>query len=68
MKTIINIKGTHCQSCKMLIEDICSEFQEIKSSALDFKTGRLVIEHDEKLDLSKLKKEIKKLGDYSIEE
>lgn len=68
MKTVIKIKGTHCQSCKMLIEDICSEFKEIKSSVLDFKTGRLVIEHNEKFDLSKLKKEIKKLGNYSIEE
>jgi len=67
MKTELIIKGTHCRSCKILIEDVCSEFKEIKTCDLDFKTGKLVIDHEKELNLSKLKKEINSLGDYKIE-
>ena len=67
MKTVLTIKGTHCSSCKMLIEDICSDYPEIKSCNMDLKSGKLTLEHEEGLDLDKLKKEIESLGDYSIE-
>lgn len=66
MKTIINIKGTHCKSCSELIKDVCSEFPEIKSCSVDVKTGKTVIEHDGKLDLKKLKKEIEAVGEYKV--
>ena len=58
MKTIITIKGTHCNACKMLIEDICKESVGVKSCSVDFKTGKTTIEHDEKTDLKKIKFEI----------
>lgn len=66
MKTIITIKGTHCKSCKMLIEEACSEMPGIKSCSVDFKTGKTVIEHEGKLDFKKLKKEIESLGEYKV--
>ena len=66
MKTIITVKGTHCKSCKMLIEEVCAEMSGVKSCAVDFKTGKTVIEHDGKLDLKKLKKEIEGLGEYEV--
>jgi len=66
MKTIITIKGTHCNSCKLLIEEVCSEMPGVKSCSVDFKTGKAVIEHDGKLDLKKLKKEIEGLGKYKV--
>lgn len=67
MKTTITVKGTHCQSCKLLIEEVCSELSGVKSCAVDFKTGKTVIEHDEKLDLKKLKKEIESVGEYKVQ-
>ncbi len=67
MKTIIYIKGTHCNSCKVLIEDVCKEQNGVISCNVDFKTGKTEIEHTEKLDLKLLKKEIESLGDYSVD-
>lgn len=66
MKTTITITGTHCQSCKLLIEEACAETPGIKSCSVDFKTGKTVIEHEGKLDLIKLKKEIEGLGEYKV--
>lgn len=51
----------------MLIEDVCADMPGIKSCSVDFKTGKMVIEHDETLDLKKLKKEIEGLGEYKVE-
>ncbi len=67
MKTTFNIKGLHCTSCKMLIEDVCSEIKGITSSNVDVKKGTLVIEHDDKVDVKKLKKEIESLGEYMVD-
>jgi len=51
----------------MLIEEVCSEIAGVKSCVVDFKTGKTVIEHDEKVDLKKLKKEIEALGEYKVQ-
>ena len=48
----------------MLIEEVCSEIPGVKSCSVDFKTGKTVIEHDGKIDLKRLKKEIEGLGEY----
>ncbi len=66
MKTTLKIEGTHCNSCKMLIEDIAKDFPGVKSATVDFKTGRAVIEHEGKIDASKLKKEIESAGKYKV--
>ncbi|MBS3126691.1 heavy-metal-associated domain-containing protein [Candidatus Woesearchaeota archaeon] len=68
MKTIWTVKGTHCNACKMLIEDVCSETKGVTSSTLDFKSGKLVIEHNANADLKALKKEIEKVGAYKVSE
>ncbi len=66
MKTIITVKGTHCNSCKMLIEEVCAEIPGVKFCKVDFKTGKTVLEHEGSLDLKKLKKEIEGLGEYKV--
>ena len=66
MKTTITVQGTHCNSCKMLIEDALSEISGITSSQVDFKTGKVVIEHESALDKSRVKKEIEALGKYKV--
>lgn len=66
MKTTIMVKGMHCNSCKMLIEDACSEIPGVKSCHTDFKTGKTVIEHEGKLDLQTVKKEVESMGKYNV--
>ena len=67
MKTVITIKGTHCNACKALIEDVCKDNKNISSCAVDFKTGKTEIEHNDQFNLDQLKKEIEELGNYKIE-
>ena len=66
MKTQFTVKGTHCNSCKILIEDVCSEMKGFKSSTVDFKTGKTEVEHDSSCNLNLLKKEIESAGEYKV--
>ena len=65
-KTIFHVKGTHCPSCKILIEDVAKEIDGIVSCNVNFKTGETVIEHRPGTDLKKFKKEIESLGEYKV--
>ena len=66
MKTTFTVKGTHCESCKALIEDVCKEQAGVTSCTADFKTGKVNIEHSKPLDMKALKKEIEGLGKYKV--
>ncbi|HLC66613.1 MAG TPA: heavy metal-associated domain-containing protein [Candidatus Nanoarchaeia archaeon] len=66
MKTTITVKGTHCESCKVLIEEVCSETKGIQSAKANFKTGKVEIEHDDTVDWNAWKKEIESLGEYEV--
>ncbi len=59
MKTItITIKGMHCNSCKMLIEDALEDLGTIKAN-VDMTTNTVIITFDEKkLTLSQIKDSI----------
>lgn len=67
MKTKITIQGTHCNACKMLIEDVCKDIEGVSSCNVDFKTGETEIDHDNNFDLRKLKQEVESLGQYKLE-
>ena len=67
MKTKLTIKGTHCNACKTLIEEICKEVPGISSCNVDFKTGTTEIEHNENVDWAKFKNEVEDLGQYTVE-
>jgi len=64
--TAINIKGTHCNSCKLLIEDVCKEIKGAESCTVNFETGETAIEHDESFDWQAFKKEVEDLGEYTV--
>ncbi len=68
MKSILTIKGTHCHSCKALIEEVALENPAIHSCSVDYETGRTEIEHDENVDWDAFGKEIAELGEYAIAE
>ena len=65
-KTItINIKGMHCNSCKMLIEDALEDLGT-KQAEVDMKTKTITITYNkDELDLNKIIETIKAEG-YSI--
>ncbi len=65
--TVIKIKGTHCNSCKLLIEDVCKDIKGVKLCNVDFHSGNTVIEHDENFDFNLFKKEVESLGQYTLE-
>ena len=66
MKTTVTIKGTHCNACKILIEEVCSEMTGVHSCIVDFKSGQTMLEHNPCLDLKKVKQEIESLGKYEV--
>jgi copper chaperone CopZ len=65
MKKELKIKGMHCKSCKMLIEDALDDLG-VKSN-VDNEKGTAVIEFDEsKITLEEIEKVIVKEG-YQVE-
>lgn len=67
MKKTFTIKGTHCNACKFLIEDIASEIKGLQSCTVDFKTGRTEIEYDEHFDWDQFKKDVESAGSYQVQ-
>ncbi len=67
IKKTILIKGTHCPSCKAVIEDVCKEVDGVISCSVDFKTGKTTVEHDGTVKWKALKEEIESLGDYEVQ-
>ena len=70
MKTIVTVKGIHCSSCKVLIEDVASEIEGVQSCTVDVKTGKTTVQHTDSLAAANLKKQLKEklapLGEYQI--
>lgn len=61
------IRGLHCNSCKVLIEDVCKDIKGVKSCCVDVQTGKTLLEYDENFDFNFFKKEIEGLGQYKVE-
>jgi len=66
MKKEFTIKGTHCKSCKALIEDVSKEVPGVTGCTVDFKTGKTIVEYNSSIDWGKFKKEIESLGEYEV--
>lgn len=67
MKTIeLKIKGMHCPSCKMVINDILDDLG-VEKSTVDSKKGTAIIDFDEnKITQDQIKKDIEQEG-YEVE-
>lgn len=50
---IVPIKGMHCRSCELLIEEKLKEIHEVKSAELDYKSGEARIAYKGKEQTSK---------------
>lgn len=63
----IEIKGIHCKSCKMLIEDVMDDLEaDVKSFTVDEKkqVGKLEIESSKSPE--EIKKAIEVEGEYTV--
>lgn len=64
----IPIKGMHCRSCEILIEDNLKEIARVKSVDLDYKTGQALIHYkDSAPDLNLIRQAIVEAG-YEVGE
>lgn len=62
----VPIKGMHCRSCELLIEDKLKEIKQIKSVDINYKTGEAIIHYNgDALPVSLIHKVIIETG-YSI--
>ena len=66
MQTKLKISGTHCESCKALIEDVAQDVPGVQSCRVDYTTGLTEIEHNEQFDLATFKQKIESLTEYKI--
>jgi copper chaperone CopZ len=66
MNTTIQIAGTHCASCKALIEDVASETPGISACSVNVETGETVVEYNSELNWKQFVSEVEQLGDYRI--
>lgn len=60
--TILTVAGTHCGSCKVLLEEVCREVPGVQSCTVDFRTGRTEIVHNGLLDWTTLQRAVGELG------
>ncbi|MBU0598261.1 heavy-metal-associated domain-containing protein [Patescibacteria group bacterium] len=67
MQSKIKIQGTHCPSCKTLIEDVCRDIPSVNKCAVDFVSGQTIIDHDPEINWQELKKEIEDSGEFQVE-
>ncbi len=67
MKIQFKVKGTHCHACKAMIEDISTDFPEIKHCEIDFKTGLGNLEYEDNFDLNNFKEAVEAAGEYTLE-
>lgn len=67
MDVILNVKGMHCKSCDMLIEDALMDLDGVETIESSFETGIVKISFDEsKVKMDAIKKVIKAEG-YEVE-
>jgi protein-disulfide isomerase/copper chaperone CopZ len=68
-KTKFQIKDMHCHSCASLIEEKLKKLKGIIEVKVNFDSRKAVIIYDEnKVNEDEIKKAIKEVGDYKIEE
>jgi sulfite exporter TauE/SafE/copper chaperone CopZ len=65
-KYIFHVRGTHCASCKILIEDILKEQDFILNSKVDLKNETVQIETNDKIERDKSAEEIAKILNVKI--
>ncbi|MCL4354823.1 sulfite exporter TauE/SafE family protein [Patescibacteria group bacterium] len=64
-KTEIQIKGMHCSSCEILVEDELLAIPGVNSAKVNYREGKAQVCHEGRLDHGKISRAIQKAG-YAI--
>ena len=62
MKTTIAVKGMHCKSCEMLLQESINDIVGVKSVKADWKKGKVEVEMESANIMEELKDAIRKEG------
>jgi copper chaperone len=62
MTTTIKVKGMSCNHCVMTVTKAVGRVDGVKGVQIDLASGEVGIEHETKLQMSKIKEEIEKAG------
>ncbi|MGO9122947.1 MAG: heavy-metal-associated domain-containing protein [Desulfomonilaceae bacterium] len=65
MTTTINIKGMSCNHCVMAVSQALKQMGDVRTVNVDLDNGKATIEHENAIDMSKVKEIIEKAG-YEI--
>jgi len=66
MKTTFNVHHLDCASCKLVMEGICEDTPGVQKAEVLTGPKHLVVEHDETVDITKLKAALDAEG-YPVE-
>lgn len=66
MEKILGVKGMHCKSCEMILDDSISEIKGVEKVNSDFKKGEVKVVYSIDSVLEQIKSVIKKEG-YQVE-
>jgi sulfite exporter TauE/SafE/copper chaperone CopZ len=64
-KSVVSIKGMHCRSCEILIEDKIKQIPEIKNVQINYKKNQALIYSHHPIDMRKVREAIADAG-YEI--
>lgn len=62
MTTTVNIKGMSCNHCVMAVSQAIKQMSDVKAVDVDLGSGKVTIEHEKAIDMSKVKDAIEKAG------
>ncbi|MBS3106752.1 copper ion binding protein [Candidatus Woesearchaeota archaeon] len=62
MKATINVKGMHCKSCDMLIQDSVGDIQGVKSVKAHHEKGKVDVDFEAPATLDQVREAIRKEG------
>ena len=65
MTTTVNIKGMSCSHCTMSVSQALKQMSDVTDVKVDLDNGKATIEHENPIDMGKVKDVIEKAG-YEI--
>ena len=68
MKTDYTVAGMTCGHCASHVTEEIQTIKGVKSVSVDWESGRMVIESDEKIPFDAVAEAVAEAGDYTVKE
>lgn len=68
MKTDYAVAGMTCGHCASHVTEEIQTIKDVKSVSVDWESGRMVIESDEKIPFDAVVEAVAEAGDYTVKE